>query len=311
MENSKVTVTLFVQCLVDGIYPEVGEAIVKIFQKLGTQITCPSDQTCCGQPAFNSGYRREAKSAAKRFIKIFESAEVIVCPSGSCVTMVRHHYPQLFDNDEAWLQRAKQVAEKTYELTEYLVDVIGVEDLGANYAGRITYHDSCHLLRSLRVEEQPRKLLKKISGAEFVEMYDSDRCCGFGGSFSVKYPDISTAMVAAIGTGEAFDRGRDFGAWLGLVPRQYSTGGRPILGRISKRGSKYLRSLFVQAAHVILMRPHNWEKFSFGPWLEQAAKRMHKNKLAVALANKLSRIAWSVLRHGKEFDKNWSMEEAV
>lgn len=195
MENSKVTVTLFVQCLVDGIYPEVGEAIVKIFQKLGTQITCPSDQTCCGQPAFNSGYRREAKSAAKRFIKIFESAEVIVCPSGSCVTMVRHHYPQLFDNDEAWLQRAKQVAEKTYELTEYLVDVIGVEDLGANYAGRITYHDSCHLLRSLRVEEQPRKLLKKISGAEFVEMYDSDRCCGFGGSFSVKYPDISTAMV--------------------------------------------------------------------------------------------------------------------
>lgn len=124
-------------------------------------------------------------------------------------------------------------------------------------------------------------------------------------------PLISTAMVAAIGTGEAFDRGRDFGAWLGLVPRQYSTGGRPILGRISKRGSKYLRSLFVQAAHVILMRPHNWEKFSFGPWLEQAAKRMHKNKLAVALANKLSRIAWSVLRHGKEFDKNWSMEEAV
>ena len=124
-------------------------------------------------------------------------------------------------------------------------------------------------------------------------------------------PLISTAMVAAIGTGEAFDRGRDFGAWLGLVPRQYSTGGRPILGRISKRGSKYLRSLFVQAAHVILMRPHNWKKFSFGSWLEQAAKRMHKNKLAVALANKLSRIAWSVLRHGKEFDKNWSMEEAV
>ena len=115
-------------------------------------------------------------------------------------------------------------------------------------------------------------------------------------------PVISTAMVAAIGTGEAFERGRDFGAWLGLVPRQYSTGGKPILGRISKRGSKYLRTLFVQAAHIILMRPHNWEKFSFGPWLTEASKRMHKNKLAAALANKLARIAWSILRHGKDFD---------
>lgn len=115
-------------------------------------------------------------------------------------------------------------------------------------------------------------------------------------------PIISTAMVAAIGTGEAFDRGRDFGAWLGLVPRQYSTGGKPVLGRISKRGSRYLRTLFVQAAHIILMRPHNWEKFSFGPWLEEASMRMHKNKLAAALANKLARIAWSILRNGKAFD---------
>ena len=114
-------------------------------------------------------------------------------------------------------------------------------------------------------------------------------------------PMISTAMVAAIGTGEAFDRGRDFGAWLGLVPRQYSTGGKPILGRISKRGSKYLRTLFIQAAHVILMRPHNWLSVSFGPWLQEASKRLHRNKLAVALANKLARIAWSVLRHGGTF----------
>ena len=115
-------------------------------------------------------------------------------------------------------------------------------------------------------------------------------------------PIISTAMVAAIGTGEAFERGRDFGAWLGLVPRQYSTGGKPILGRISKRGSKYLRTLFIQAAHIILMRPHNWQRFSFGAWLEQASQRMHKNKLATALANKLARIAWSVLRHDQDFD---------
>jgi len=115
-------------------------------------------------------------------------------------------------------------------------------------------------------------------------------------------PIISTAMVAAIGTGDAFGRGRDFGAWIGLVPRQFSTGGKTVLGRISKRGSKYLRTLFIQAAHVIMMRPHNWEKFSFGPWLTEAATRLHRNKLATALANKLARIAWSVLANGKAFD---------
>src|SRR5262245_41944870 len=116
-------------------------------------------------------------------------------------------------------------------------------------------------------------------------------------------PMISTAMVAAIGAGDAFERGRDFGAWLGLVPRQYSTGGKPILGRISKRGNKYLRTLFIQAANVILMRPQNWPKFSFGVWLANAATRMHRNKLATALANKLARIAWSVLRHHTKFDE--------
>ncbi|MEQ8666305.1 MAG: IS110 family transposase [Rhodospirillales bacterium] len=124
-------------------------------------------------------------------------------------------------------------------------------------------------------------------------------------------PMISTAMVAAVGTGEAFDRGRDFGAWLGLVPRQYSTGGKPVLGRISKRGCRYLRTLFIQAAHIILMRPKNWERFSFGPWFEQASERMHKNKLATALANKLARIAWSVLRLGKAFDGHRTEAMAV
>jgi transposase len=124
-------------------------------------------------------------------------------------------------------------------------------------------------------------------------------------------PMISTAMVAAVGTGEAFDRGRDFGAWLGLVPRQYSTGGKPVLGRISKRGCRYLRTLFIQAAHIILMRPKNWEKLSFGPWLEQASERLHKNKLATALANKLARIAWSVLHHGKAFDTHKTEVPAI
>jgi len=133
--------------------------------------------------------------AARRFIEIFQTAETIVCPSGSCVTMVRHHYPQLFADDAAWLQRAQEVAAKTFELTEYLVDILGVDDLGAHYNGVVTYHDSCHLLRNLRVIEQPRSLLRKIAGAEFVEMNDSDRCCGFGGSFSFKYGDISAAMA--------------------------------------------------------------------------------------------------------------------
>ena len=195
MANAQKPVTLFIQCLVDGIYPEVGEAVVAIFRKLDVNLTCPTQQTCCGQPAFNSGYHGEARVAAKRFIKIFETAEAIVCPSGSCVTMVRHHYPQLFSNDAVWLQRAQDVAAKTFELTEYLVGNLGVDDLGAHYNGVITYHDSCHLLRNLRVQEQPRRLLRKISGAEFVEMNNSDRCCGFGGSFSFKYGDISAAMA--------------------------------------------------------------------------------------------------------------------
>ncbi len=193
--NETKSVTLFIQCLVDGIYPDVGEAMVNILRKLGLEIDCPSRQTCCGQPAFNSGYRREAKFAARRFIEIFDAAPTIVCPSGSCVTMVRHHYPELFMHDDYWLQRAMRVAAKTYELTEFLVDVMGLDDLGAYYDGKITYHDSCHLLRNLRITEQPRRLLRNVSGAEFVEMVDSDRCCGFGGSFSVKYADISAAMV--------------------------------------------------------------------------------------------------------------------
>jgi len=188
-------VSLFIQCLVDGIYPEVGEAMVQIFRRLGISLACPTNQTCCGQTAYNSGYLQEARVAAQRFISIFESADAIVCPSGSCVTMMRHHYPKLFSADDSWLQRAQRVAAKTFELTEYLVDILEVEDIGAHYNGVITYHDSCHLLRNLRIQEQPRRLLHKVSGAEFIEMHDSDRCCGFGGSFAFKYPDISVAMV--------------------------------------------------------------------------------------------------------------------
>ena len=192
-KNQKVT--LFIQCLVDTHYPEVAEAMVRVFQRLGISLTCPTDQTCCGQPAFNSGYRRQARIAAQHFIDVFEDADIIICPSGSCVNMVRHHYAELFQNDAGWLQRAQPMARCTYELSEYLVDVLGVDNLGATFNGRVTYHDSCHLLRGIGVKQQPRKLLQHVSGLDFIEMRDSDYCCGFGGTFSVKYPEISDAMV--------------------------------------------------------------------------------------------------------------------
>ena len=191
----KQNVTLFIQCLVDAVWPHVGEAMVDVLKRLGLDLECPTDQTCCGQPAFNSGYRREARAAAKRFIEIFETSETIVSPSGSCVHTVRHHYPELFADEPRWRERAEKIGSRTYEFTEFLVDVLGVEDVGARYQGRITYHDSCHLLRGIRVQEQPRKLLRSVTGAEFVEMKNSDYCCGFGGTFAVKYPDISSAMV--------------------------------------------------------------------------------------------------------------------
>ena len=196
MTNSNKNVTLFVQCLVDTIYPEVGEDMVRVLLNLGVTVHCPGDQTCCGQPAFNAGYRSQARAVAQHFIEVFEDSEIIVCPSGSCVNMVRHHYPELFQDAPRWLQRAQKLASRTFEFTEYLVDVLQVDDLSASYSGKVTYHDSCHLLRGIGVKEQPRRLLRNVADAEFVEMNDSDRCCGFGGSFSVKYPQISTAMVS-------------------------------------------------------------------------------------------------------------------
>lgn len=193
--NNHKNVTLFVQCLIDAMYPHVAEKIVRVFEKTGVSVDCPRDQTCCGQPAFNAGYRKEAVVAAKRFIEIFETSEAIVCPSGSCVYMVRRHYPELFENDPKWRRRAKDVAAKTFEFTEYLVDILHHVAFGATFDGKVTYHDSCHLNYGLGIRTQPRKLIAGVGKAEFVEMPDSDRCCGFGGTFSVKFPDISAAVL--------------------------------------------------------------------------------------------------------------------
>jgi len=176
--------------------PDTAVGMVRLFDRLGIETCFPEGQTCCGQPAFNAGYRRAARKAARHFIRVFETAEWIVCPSGSCTAMVRRHYPELFADDPVWRQKARAVGEKTFELTEFLVDQLQVTDVGAVYEGTVTYHDSCHLLRTLGIERQPRELLSHVRGLTLVEMQASDRCCGFGGTFAVKYPDISTALVA-------------------------------------------------------------------------------------------------------------------
>ncbi len=186
--------TLFIPCLVDAFYPDVAKTMVRVLERLGLTLSYPVEQTCCGQPAYNTGYRKEARKAATRFLSIFENAEAIVCPSGSCVHMVRHHYLELLKDAPGLLNRAQEVAAKTYEFTEYLVDILGVSDIGAQYNGQVTYHDSCHLRYGLQISEQPRRLIENIAGCRLVEMEESDRCCGFGGSFAVKYADISTAM---------------------------------------------------------------------------------------------------------------------
>ncbi len=194
MEKNK-SVTLFVQCLVDSLYPEVGTSMVRLFEKMEIPFNIPVDQTCCGQPAFNAGYRKEATVAAKRFIEIFEDSQVIVCPSGSCVDMVKHQYPGLFENGSSWQKRALGISSKIFEFTEYLVDVLGLEDVGARFEGRVTYHESCHLSRNLGVKDQPRRLIAHVQDCQLIEMEHADKCCGFGGTFAVKFPDISTAIL--------------------------------------------------------------------------------------------------------------------
>ena len=193
--NKPQRVTLFMQCIVDSCFPQVGEAMVAVLERQGLTLEYPADQTCCGQPAFNAGYRHEAARLARRFLDVFEDAECIVCPSGSCVHMVRHHYRELFAKEPRLLARAERVGARTFEFTEFLVDVLGVTDVGASWHGDVTYHDSCHLLRGLGVKDQPRALLGKVQGLNLVEMTRSDECCGFGGTFSAKYPEISEALL--------------------------------------------------------------------------------------------------------------------
>jgi L-lactate dehydrogenase complex protein LldE len=193
-------VALFVTCVVDQMWPAVGTSTVEVLRRVGCTVEFDERQTCCGQPAFNTGYRVEARDLAERFIEMCEAtpAEAFVSPSGSCTAMV-HHYVSLFPGedpvDEKWRQRARALAARTFELSSFLVRVLKVEDVGARWPGRVTWHDACHALRDLKVQSEPRSLLRNVREAELVELENADACCGFGGTFSVKYPEISVAIL--------------------------------------------------------------------------------------------------------------------
>jgi len=194
--TDKPRVALFVTCLVDIHRPSVGFAAIQLLEAAGCQVEVPRAQTCCGQPAYNSGDRATTRALLESYLEAFAGYDYVVVPSGSCGGMLREHMPQLFDDDPNLRARADALAAKTYELISFLTDVRGVTSTNAAYAGTVTYHDSCAGLRELGVKDQPRVLLGQVAGLQLAEMTEPEVCCGFGGTFCVKYPDISTRMVA-------------------------------------------------------------------------------------------------------------------
>ena len=188
-------VSLFVTCIVDELYPQVGMAMADVLERLGYQIDFPEGQTCCGQPAFNSGYRDEARGVARHFLKVFRDAEYIVVPSGSCTGMITHHFEELFEKEPEWLDLSRQVGMRVWEFSKFLIEVAKVEDVGARLERVAAFHDSCHALRELGIKEGPRRLLAHVRGLELREVEPPEECCGFGGTFSVKMPEISGAMA--------------------------------------------------------------------------------------------------------------------
>jgi L-lactate dehydrogenase complex protein LldE len=188
-------IALLVTCLVDQIMPQVGVAAVRLLQRAGYEVDFPTDQTCCGQPFFNSGFRDQAVKLTKRAVEIFDDYDAVVLPSGSCTTMIRKEYPHLFEPGSDWHNRARQLAAKTFELSEFLVHQARWLPPAAEHAPRITYHDSCHMNRMLYLKQEPRTLLA-AAGCTLVEMVEPDRCCGFGGIFSIRMPEVSNAMTA-------------------------------------------------------------------------------------------------------------------
>jgi len=186
-------ISLFIPCFVDQFYPNVGISMVRILEKLGHEVDYPESQTCCGQPPFNSGYWDEARGVADKMLDTFKQSEVVVGASGSCGAMMKVFYPELFHGHPREAD-ALALAAKTHEFSSFLIHVLGVTDLGAKFEGRATFHDGCHGLRELGIKREPRALLEKVAGLELIEMGEAETCCGFGGTFAVKYPEISTAM---------------------------------------------------------------------------------------------------------------------
>ena len=189
-------VQLFVTCLVDSFFPKTGQAVVDVLSHLGISVDFAREQTCCGQPQFNAGLRKDARAIAEHTIKVFENTTGdIVTPSGSCAHMFRHNYAELFEGDSVWHPRAKALASRTYEFTEYLVDKLGVTNVGAKWDGILTYHPSCHTLRGINVDKQPRALLANVQGSTLVELPQAEECCGFGGIMSVEHPELSAEWL--------------------------------------------------------------------------------------------------------------------
>lgn len=195
-ETAAPRVGLFATCLVDLFRPSVGFSAVKLLEDAGCRVEVPMAQTCCGQPAYNSGDRADAARLARQVIEVFEDFDHVVAPSGSCAAMLKKHYPGLLSDDPAWKDRADRFAGKVHELVSYLADVRKVRSVYAAFSGSVTYHDSCSGLRELGISAQPRQLLESVQGLELKEMKDSDICCGFGGTFCIKYSDISNAIVS-------------------------------------------------------------------------------------------------------------------
>jgi L-lactate dehydrogenase complex protein LldE len=228
MTATRTRVHFFVTCLGDQFFPESGECAVRVLRRLGVDVIFNPAQTCCGQPAFNTGYRDEAREVATRMLDLFEDAEYVVAPSGSCSTMVKVFYPELFADDPVRAAKARKLGQRFFEFSEFLVKILKLEDVGASFPHRVTYHDSCHLLRELGVSEEPRRLIRAVRGIDFVEMQDYRLCCGFGGTFSVKFPEVSVAMGedkirAAIESGAEYLVANDSGCLMhvaGLVHRK-------------------------------------------------------------------------------------------
>ena len=190
-----VKASLFATCLVDQFYPEVGESTVKVLRRLGVDLDFPVGQTCCGQPAFNSGFVTQAKPLALRFLDLFAGSDYVVVPSGSCAAMLKVFVPQMLQGDAKLAEQARALADRTYELSQFLVNVLGVTEVGARFYGKVTYHASCHLLRELGAATESQKLIQAVHGVKYVELEGATNCCGFGGTFSVKYPKISEAIL--------------------------------------------------------------------------------------------------------------------